>query len=481
MLWTVVILPSLITAAPLDEYVYTTDPYYHFTEISATKGPGYTLYLYNMTSLKWKSETFSDHSIWWHTLEITIPDKLIHKDTALMLIGGGHNSEKQFTNDNGFETNTTTSIALSTGSICGNLGMIPNQPIVFKADPEQISRTEDQVVAWTWEQFVRKNGTDPEILVEFPMTKASVRALDTIAAVAMDKANVDVNKFFLFGASKRGWASWLTAAVDKRVVGFAPVVMDLLNFVKNLHHHYRSLGGWTFAFDAYYQVKFTADLDNPSTQKMATYIDPLAYSDRYTSVPKMIITTAGDEFFLPDDSHYYYDQLDGPKYLRIVPNAEHSLVGHRVDIIYSLEAFYLSILTNTERPKLYWTRELTSSGGRITLHTNIKPKTVEAKFAVTLDNKRRDFRMFVATPGDPSKGCPHPVVWFSDSVKNVGNNTFVAEFEDPILGRWLAFYIEVTFEGLNGFTQKYTTEAQIIPDVFPFPDCHGKGCLGTLV
>jgi len=24
-----------------------------------------------------------------------------------------------------------------------------------------------------------------------------------------------------------------------------------------------------------------------------------------------------------------------------------------------------------------------------------------------------------------------------------GNNTFVAEFEDPFLGRWLAFYIEV--------------------------------------
>ena len=47
---------------------------------------------------------------------------------------------------------------------------------------------------------------------------------------------------------------------------------------QNLHHHYRSLGGWTFAFDAYYQVKFTADVDNPSTQKMATYIDPLGES-----------------------------------------------------------------------------------------------------------------------------------------------------------------------------------------------------------
>jgi len=40
------------------------------------------------------TEAISDHSIWWHTLEITIPDKLIHKDTALMLIDGGHNSEK---------------------------------------------------------------------------------------------------------------------------------------------------------------------------------------------------------------------------------------------------------------------------------------------------------------------------------------------------------------------------------------------------
>jgi len=39
---------------------------------------------------------------------------------------------RQFTNDKGFDTFITTAIALSTGSICANLGMIPNQPIVFK-------------------------------------------------------------------------------------------------------------------------------------------------------------------------------------------------------------------------------------------------------------------------------------------------------------------------------------------------------------
>ena len=41
-----------------------------------------------------------------------------------------------------------------------------------------MSRSEDWVVAWTWEQFIQKNGTDPEILVEFPMTKVMY---DTIA------------------------------------------------------------------------------------------------------------------------------------------------------------------------------------------------------------------------------------------------------------------------------------------------------------
>jgi hypothetical protein len=64
VLWTVVILPSLITAAPLDEYIYTPDPYYHFTEISATNGPGYTLYLYNMTSLASLSSITSSYTMY---------------------------------------------------------------------------------------------------------------------------------------------------------------------------------------------------------------------------------------------------------------------------------------------------------------------------------------------------------------------------------------------------------------------------------
>lgn len=33
-------------------------------------------------------------------------------------------------------------------------------------------------------------------------------------------------------------------------------------------------------------------------------------------MPKYIITAANDEFFLPDDSHYFYDEMKGPTHLR---------------------------------------------------------------------------------------------------------------------------------------------------------------------
>ena len=33
-------------------------------------------------------------------------------------------------------------------------------------------------------------------------------------------------------------------------------------------------------------------------------------------MPKYIITAGGDQFFLPDDSYYYFSQLKGETYLR---------------------------------------------------------------------------------------------------------------------------------------------------------------------
>ncbi len=40
-----------------------------------------------------------------------------------------------------------------------------------KADPSQMSRSEDEIIAWTWNTFIESKGSDPIVLLRMPMTK----------------------------------------------------------------------------------------------------------------------------------------------------------------------------------------------------------------------------------------------------------------------------------------------------------------------
>ncbi|KAL3877091.1 hypothetical protein ACJMK2_034846 [Sinanodonta woodiana] len=463
---------------PLDDYVYAPDDHYSYKEIESFRGSDYIVYIYNMTSQKWKDESILDHPVWWHYLTITIPDKVVF-DSAFLFIDGGYNDDRAPSITDTYVAFTAT-FASGTGAIAAELRMIPNQPFVFNADPEKKERVEDAIIAWTWKTFILTNSSDPEILLRMPMTKAAVRALDTITSVAMTKIGKKVDKFLVAGASKRGWTTWTTGAVDKRVIAIAPMVLDLLNMVKNLHHHYRSLGGWTFEMADYYDLNFTSQLDNPNTQKMADIIDPISYNDRFLNISKYIITTGGDEYFIPDDSDYYFDQLKGPKYLRKLPNTDHSLAGYVVSLLFSLRAFFLSVMLNEPLPKMEWTRVLTPNGGKIILMLDRQPMTIQAYHAQTLDGKRRDFRLYIGTPGNPRTPQVNPVMWLSKGVTSLGNGTYEVEFENPAEG-WLAFFIEVAFPSLMGSVLEFTTQTMIIPNTFPFEDCHGETCYGELV
>ena len=72
-------------------------------------------------------------------------------------------------------------------------------------------------------------------------------------------------------------------------------------------------------------------------------------------MPKFIMNASGDQFFLPDSSQFYFDQLPGEKHLRYVPNASHSL--DKTDALESVQAFYASIVNGTPRPEINWTFE----------------------------------------------------------------------------------------------------------------------------
>jgi PhoPQ-activated pathogenicity-related protein len=50
-------------------------------------------------------------------------------------------------------------------------------------------------------------------------------------------------------------------------------------------------------------------------------------------MPKLVINAGGDEFFLPDDTRYWWDEMSDEKNFLMVPNAEHSLATGILEII----------------------------------------------------------------------------------------------------------------------------------------------------
>ena len=75
----------------------------------------------------------------------------------------------------------------------------------------------------------------------------------------------------------------------------------------------------------------------PEYRKLLEIEEPYSYRERLT-MPKFMMQGAGDQFFLPDSSRFYFDDLKGEKYLRYIPNTDHSLKG--TDALDSSLAFY---------------------------------------------------------------------------------------------------------------------------------------------
>jgi len=69
----------------------------------------------------------------------------------------------------------------------------------------------------------------------------------------------------------------------------------------------------------YHALNFTAELDNPHMKSMMAVIDPISYVDELT-MPKLILSTAGDEFLMPDNVDLFFDQMKGETHYNLFPN-----------------------------------------------------------------------------------------------------------------------------------------------------------------
>jgi hypothetical protein len=46
-----------------------------------------------------------------------------------------------------------------------------NLVFFLKSDETGTDRVEDEILSWTWKKYLDMNGSDPNVLVQLPMTK----------------------------------------------------------------------------------------------------------------------------------------------------------------------------------------------------------------------------------------------------------------------------------------------------------------------
>jgi PhoPQ-activated pathogenicity-related protein len=429
-----------MTRTPLDEYVARPDAAYSWKVVGTTRGDGYTAFLVDLRSQNWRKVPQVDRTAWDHRLIVVKPD-VVKYDTAFLTIGGGSNQKPP--RDRPGEN--TLAFALQSNTVVAELGMVPNQPLTFDGDGQ--ARVEDDLIAYCWNRFM--DTADSTWLPRLPMVKSAVRAMDAVTELMNSEqgGRTAVKSFVIAGGSKRGWTTWLTGAVDRRVVAIVPIVIDVVNVRACSEHHFCAYGFWAPAIGDYTRHKIQERKDNPRYDELLKIVDPYSYRERLT-LPKFIVNASGDQYFPPDSSRFYFDDLKGPKYLRYVPNADHSLKG--TDASESILAFYQAVLAGSALPRFSWKAQ---ADGSLRIRTNHRPSEVCLWQAT--NPKARDFRLESIGP-----------VYKKTPLKPQEEGVYTANVERPGEG-WTAYFVELTFPGPAKAPLKFTTPVQIVPDILP--------------
>lgn len=445
-------------ATPLDDYVAAPDANYTYGPhpVKTVTAKGYKADIWSMTSQAWRSPAEVDRTIWKHWLTVVTPTKKAPNKEALLFVSGGDNNKKPPEKID----DMVVQLARGTNALTASLGMIPNQPLKFADEPKdspyyEKGRVEDEMISYAWDKYLKTG--DATWLPRLPMTKAVVRAMDTIQA-----EYPGIESFVIVGGSKRGWTTWTTGAIqDPRVVAIIPAVIDVLNMENSMRHHHDAYGFWAEAVGDYANTGLMDRLHTPEMRSLLSIIDPYSYVDRLT-MPKYIVNATGDEFFLPDSSQFYFDALKGEKYLRYVPNSRHGLDG--TDALESIAAYYRAIANNVPRPEFSWTQQADGS-----LRVQTKNPPTEVKLWQATNPTARDFR--VDTIGK---------VWTSTPLTDQGGGVYVGQAAKPEKG-WTAFFVELSYlTAEDAPPLKFTTEVSVVPQVMPHRQPGGWGMIETV-
>ncbi len=371
----------------LFEYVKKDDGRYDWHEIVANRvvKPDYNVYQLQFTSQEWQSLILT------HNVFILIPKETPANTLVALIIDGEIDSSTIPSFDDLIKREQfailINLIATKFKAPVAFLLDVPYQPLWGKK--------EDALIAYTFSKFLETEDTTWPCLL--PMVKTVVKAMDTVQYFLSTELQITTNGFFVTGASKRGWTTWLTPVVDNRVRAIVPVVYDNLDIVSQMKHQLEMYGDFSVMIKDYLKEGLPQMIVEGNYSETAatllTIIDPYTHINKIT-VPKLLIVGTNDPYWTLDSMNIYYDKLQGEKYILYVPNGGHDFSRQGMEPDYyrpafDLIAFFLKSKGEITFPIFTWDIKKVGERAEIVMSSNLRPSNV--RVWVTKHNST-DFR-----------------------------------------------------------------------------------------
>ena len=380
-----------------------------------------------LTSQKWREHT------WNHQLTLLIPNEIKY-DGALLFITGGSNENGQpnWKSIDDKWTQVFAGLARKNSAVVAIVRQTPNQPLYNDL-------VEDQLISFTLHNF--KQDKDYSWPLLFPMVKTAVKAMDVVEQYADKNLDVNITRFTVAGASKRGWTTWLTGSQDHRVEAIGPMVIDVLNMPVNLDYQTKVWNEYSVQIEDYVKLEIPQQVHSEEGDAITKMVDPYSYREKL-SLPKMIFIGTNDEYWPVDAIKNYIDEIPGENNIHYVPNAGHDLGGGE-QALKALSAFWGTILDKNEQPGFTYSVSTDSISAKINI--SCKSEMLVNSYLWHAASDDRDFR---------------DEAWTADTLP-IDGNSFAASVLLPKSG-YIAFYIDLEFEDPKGGTYTKSTRMYVV-------------------
>lgn len=276
---------------------------------------------------------------WRHELLVKTPTQLGRRDLVVVLLTGGDGGSEQ--------QRSAEKLAEALGIRAVVLTKVPNQPLYD-------GKKEDHLLSFSLDQYRRSGDASWPLL--FPMVSSVVKGIDTLEEVLGQKGL----KVVLIGASKRGWTTYLTAAVDPRIAAMVPAVFEMVSMEQQIALMRERYGKDSEKIKPYTALGLTDSFREPRVAQMISWIDPLTFFPRYT-MPKLVLLGANDPYWVVDSVRRYWDALPEPKMLRILPNVGHGVLSEAA-AGEAIVSFVRTVMASQPFPRFAWRYSSAANG-----------------------------------------------------------------------------------------------------------------------